>query len=263
MKYIFSLFLILTSAFCYSQLSIGIDNTIRKTNIFPLKNEYPLKYEYIPSITCFYTFQNIEYGLKIGLIHHNKTFHQSNYNYWADPTPTGVYSMSSTEVYSSRLTYNIFSTAALLRLKYGRKKRFYLNIVFGYETLINQKESNHLYNEKSNVSITNNFGPNQGTYSSNFDSTNTLFFKGVKSENNFIYSNIGIGYIFPLNSKISINTDAAFGFITNQLIFYKPNDFIDNNSPENLNGSLFLSIGINLTLEKEKKLMRLKTKTKP
>jgi hypothetical protein len=80
MKIILSLILILTSVLGYSQLSIGIENTIRKTNLFPLKNEYPLKYEYVPTISCFNSNQKIDYGIKIGLIHHQITFNQTYRN---------------------------------------------------------------------------------------------------------------------------------------------------------------------------------------
>jgi hypothetical protein len=157
--------------------------------------------------------------------------------------------MTNTTTYSSKLNYNIFSSAAFLRVKFGARQRLYFSLMFGYESLINQKETDHHYYNKSSNTTTITSGPYQGGSSGSYDSTNTIPFKGVESEKKIITSNFGFGYIFQLFPKITLNTDASFGLITNQLIFYKPNDYIDEYSPENLNGSLFLSVGINYKFE--------------
>lgn len=253
MKIILSLILILTSVLSYSQLSIGIENTIRKTNLLQLRNDYPLKFENIPSFTIYYTSEKCDFGIKLGVLYNDPFFEQSNYYSWGDGGSAGYQYSSSKTIYRSRVRYSYFSELTNLRCKLGKKRKLYLNFCLGFEAKMTEKESDYSTNYSSSSGTVIQTGPYEGVYSNSFDTTYYSPFKGVQCNSNVIKGNIGLGYLFKLTNHLKINTDFSFGFITNQFLFYKSYE-LDEAYPSNgIYGTFFLSTGISYTFVKKEK----------
>ena len=254
MKITLSLILILTSALSYSQLSIGVENTIRKTNILPIGNEYPLKFENIPSFTIYYIGEKCDFGIKLGVLYNDTFFEQSNYYSWGEGGSGGYQYSSSKTIYRSRVRYSYFSELTNLRCKLGKKRKLYLNFGLGFEAKMTEKESDYSTYYGSSWGTVIQTGPYEGVYSNSFDTTYYSPLNGVDCNSNVIKGNIGLGYFFNLTNHLKINTDFSFDFITNQFLFYKSTELKESFPSNGIYGTFFLSTGISYTfIKKEKK----------
>lgn len=236
-----------------SQLQLGIENTARIVHPLPFINNYPMKFETIPSITIFNSSEKCDFGIKLGVLYGDRFFEQGYSYSWGSSGSGGSQSSKQSTVYKSRLRYSYFSESTHLRCKLGKKRQLYLNFSLGFEAKMTETESDFSETYTSSWGSVIYIGPNAGTTSGSSTSINYDEFNGVDCQSNIIKGNMGIGYFFNLTPHIKINSDLSFGFVTNQILYFKSSELKHMYPYNGIYGTLFLSTGINYTFDKKKK----------
>ena len=175
--------------------------------MLPFGNEYPLKFENIPSFTIYFSGEKCDFGIKLGVLYNDPFFEQSNYYSWGDGGSSGYQYSSSKTIYRSRVRYSYFSELTNLRCKLGKKRKLYVNFSLGFEAKMTEKESDYSAYHSCSWGTVIETGPYEGVYSNGYDTTYYNPFEGVQCNSNVIKGNIRLGYFFKLTNHLKINCD--------------------------------------------------------